>query len=220
MKYRSVFDIIGPIMIGPSSSHTAGAARMGLYARNLFGEEPKNIEITLFGSFKDTYKGHGTDIALIGGLLGCDTFDKRIRTSLEDATKQGITYKFIESEIIPVHPNTAKIVVEGNGQYLELMGKSIGGGKMVIFEVQGFDVEISADFPTLFIFFEMTDENKNLLINKLELFKDNIENYKFSSSVIEGNGLLTIEIINNENEIEKYLMTLDCVFNIKYSNSL
>ena len=82
MKYRSVFDIIGPVMVGPSSSHTAGAVRIGLFTRHIFGMEPEKIKITLYGSFKETYKGHGTDIALIGGLLGYDTSDKRIRTSM------------------------------------------------------------------------------------------------------------------------------------------
>ena len=131
MKFRSVFDIIGPVMVGPSSSHTAGAARIGLIARRIFGEIPEKIIITLYGSFKDTYKGHGTDIALIGGLLGYDTDDKRIRTSLEDAEKLGISFKFVESEVEHSHPNTAKIEIEGNGYFLDLVGQSIGGGKMV-----------------------------------------------------------------------------------------
>ena len=99
MKYRSVFDIIGPVMVGPSSSHTAGAVRIGLFTRHIFGMEPEKIKITLYGSFKETYKGHGTDIALIGGLLGYDTSDKRIRTSMEDAKEKGIDFEFIESEM-------------------------------------------------------------------------------------------------------------------------
>lgn len=219
MKYRSVFDIIGPIMVGPSSSHTAGAARIGLFARYLFGREPKNIEITLYGSFKDTYKGHGTDIALIGGLLGCDTFDKAIRTSLEDATKKGINYKFIESEIEHIHPNTAKISLEGEGDFLEIVGKSIGGGKMVIFEVQGFDVEISADFSTMFVFFEETEQNIKTLENIIS-DKSNIQNYKFSTSVIEGKKLLTIEFINDIEEIFSTIKNLDFVTNIKYAKNI
>lgn len=217
MKFRSVFDIIGPIMVGPSSSHTAGAARIGLFTRNLFNNSPQNIEVTLYGSFKDTYKGHGTDIAIIGGLLGCDTFDKGIRTSLEDAKSQGINFKFIESEITPIHPNTTKIELEGNGEFLEVSGKSIGGGKMVIFEIQGFDVEISADFPTIFVFFEMTDENKEKLEESILSFKKNIKSYKFSSSIIEGRNLLYIEMENYEDEVVDYLLSLEFVDSIKYS---
>lgn len=79
MKYRSVFDIIGPVMIGPSSSHTAGAARIGRVARSLFRREPRRIVVSFYGSFAETYKGHGTDVAIIGGLLDFDTFDERIK---------------------------------------------------------------------------------------------------------------------------------------------
>lgn len=219
MKFRSVFDIIGPIMIGPSSSHTAGAARIGLFARYFFGNEPQNIEITLYGSFKDTYKGHGTDIALIGGLLGYDTYDKRIRTSLEDATQKGVTYKFIKSEIEHIHPNTTKIVVEGNGDFVEVVGKSIGGGKMIIFELQGFEVEVTADFPTLFIFFDHNDDN----INKLtELLKENIinKNYKFSSSIIEGKGLLIVEQNILDSDYTNKLKELEFIRNIRFCKNI
>lgn len=96
MKYTSVFDIIGPVMVGPSSSHTAGAVRIGLIARGLFNGKPKHVDIYLYGSFMETYKGHGTDVALVGGLLGYDTDDDRIKTSLKDAEQQGIEVNFIE----------------------------------------------------------------------------------------------------------------------------
>ncbi len=220
MKYRSVFDIIGPIMVGPSSSHTAGAVRIGLFARYLFSNEPKNIEITLYGSFKDTYRGHGTDIALIGGILGYDTFDKSIRESLEIAEQKGINYKFIESDIAHIHPNTAKIELEGEGNYLEVIGKSIGGGKMVIFEVQGFDVELSADFPTLFVFYEESIENKNILEKEISYLKKFINKYKFSTSVIESKSLVTIELLSNFDSIKDIFNKLSFVTNIKYSESI
>src|SRR6476619_233022 len=109
MKFRSVFDIIGPVMIGPSSSHTAGAARIGRVARSLFGREPKWANISFYGSFAETYKGHGTDVAIIGGLLDFDTFDERIKTSLEIAKEAGMQIKFIEEEAIPEHPNTDRV---------------------------------------------------------------------------------------------------------------
>ena len=108
MKYRSVFDIIGPVMIGPSSSHTAGAARIGRVARTLFGRQPEWARIHLYGSFAETYKGHGTDVAIIGGLLDYDTFDERIKTAFSEAEKLGLTYEFIPEEEEAVHPNTAR----------------------------------------------------------------------------------------------------------------
>ena len=88
--YRSVFDIIGPVMIGPSSSHTAGAARIGRVARSVFGREPKQIVVSLYGSFAETYKGHGTDVAIIGGLLDFDTFDERIKDSIRLAEEKAV----------------------------------------------------------------------------------------------------------------------------------
>jgi len=173
MKYRSVFDIIGPVMVGPSSSHTAGAVRIGLFTRYIFGEQPENVKITLYGSFKETYKGHGTDIALIGGLLGYNTSDKRIRTSMDDAKLAGMEFEFIESEIEHIHPNTAKIEVEAGRHSLDLIGKSIGGGKMVIFELLGFDVNLSGDFPSYFIFYKFKDDTKkNLSVQIEEIFGD------------------------------------------------
>lgn len=100
MKYKSVFDIIGPIMIGPSSSHTAGAARIGRVARSLFGRQPKWAHIFFYGSFKDTYKGHGTDVAIVGGLLDFDTFDERIKSSLQIAQQEGLAVTFYEEEAL------------------------------------------------------------------------------------------------------------------------
>lgn len=130
MKYRSVFDIIGPVMIGPSSSHTAGAARIGRVARHLFDREPKWAHISFYGSFAKTYKGHGTDVAIVGGLLDFDTFDERIKESLEIARKKKMKITFREEEAVPEHPNTAKITVGDDDGELELVGISIGGGKL------------------------------------------------------------------------------------------
>ena len=108
MKYRTVFDIIGPIMIGPSSSHTAGAARIGRVARTLFGEKPDEASIHLYGSFAQTYKGHGTDVAVVGGILDYDTYDPRIRESFELAKDAGIAVRFHEEEAVTDHPNTMR----------------------------------------------------------------------------------------------------------------
>jgi L-serine dehydratase len=151
MKYRTVFDIIGPVMIGPSSSHTAGAARIGRTARSLFGRIPKEITITLYGSFAKTYRGHGTDIALVGGLLDFDTFDRRIPSSLQMAKEAGINVRFVESEEIPDHPNTARILISDESGKLEIVGISIGGGKTEIIELNGFELKLSGNSPTLLV---------------------------------------------------------------------
>ncbi len=222
MKYRSVFDIIGPVMVGPSSSHTAGAVRIGLFTRYIFGRQPEDVKITLYGSFKETYKGHGTDIALIGGLLGYNTSDKRIRTSMDDAKLAGMEFEFIESGIEHIHPNTAKIEVQAGRYSLDLIGKSIGGGKMVIFELLGFDVNLSGDFPTYFIFYKFKDENKkNLSIKIYELFGDKKVSEKYSSSILEGTNLLVVESLEkiDEETINK-LTELEFVNEVKFADKL
>ena len=222
MKYRSVFDIIGPVMVGPSSSHTAGAVRIGLFTRYIFGRQPEDVKITLYGSFKETYKGHGTDIALIGGLLGYNTSDKRIRTSMDDAKLAGMEFEFIESGIEHIHPNTAKIEVQAGRYSLDLIGKSIGGGKMVIFELLGFDVNLSGDFPTYFIFYKFKDENKETLSMKIdESFGDKKVSEKYSSSILEGTNLLVVESLEkiDEETINK-LTELEFVNEVKFADKL
>lgn len=222
MKYRSVFDIIGPVMVGPSSSHTAGAVRIGLFTRYIFGMQPEDVKITLYGSFKETYKGHGTDIALIGGLLGYNTSDKRIRTSMEDAKAAGMEFEFIESGIEHIHPNTAKIEVQAGRHSLDLIGKSIGGGKMVIFELLGFDVNLSGDFPTYFVFYKFNDKNKRELSLRIqEIFGDKKVSEKYSSSILEGTNLLVVESLEelNEESIQK-LTELEFVNEVKFADKL
>lgn len=152
MKYRTVFDIIGPVMIGPSSSHTAGAARIGKAARSIFGKKPSRADIILYGSFAKTYRGHGTDVALAGGLLDFDTFDKRMIHALDIAKEEGIEIVFHESEEMTDHPNTARIRLEdGNGRVLEIVGISIGGGKMEIVELNGFKLSLTGTNPVLLV---------------------------------------------------------------------
>ncbi|MFS1513080.1 L-serine ammonia-lyase, iron-sulfur-dependent subunit beta [Chengkuizengella sp. SCS-71B] len=151
MKFKSVFDIIGPVMIGPSSSHTAGAARIGKVARSLFGRQPKWITISFYGSFANTYKGHGTDVAIIGGILDFDTFDERIKSSLGIAHQLGINVTFREEEAVTDHPNTARVKVGDDAGELELVGISIGGGKIEITELNGFELKLSGNHPAILI---------------------------------------------------------------------
>ncbi|QHE61255.1 L-serine ammonia-lyase, iron-sulfur-dependent subunit beta [Rossellomorea vietnamensis] len=151
MKYKSVFDIIGPVMIGPSSSHTAGAARIGRIARNLFRREPKWATISFYGSFAKTYKGHGTDVAIVGGILDYDTYDERIIESINVAKKKGIKIKFQEEDAITDHPNTARIRMGDDQGEIELVGISIGGGKVEIIELNGFELKLSGHHPAILV---------------------------------------------------------------------
>ncbi|PFG06756.1 L-serine ammonia-lyase, iron-sulfur-dependent subunit beta [Bacillus sp. es.034] len=151
MKYKSVFDIIGPVMIGPSSSHTAGAARIGRIARNLFRREPKWATISFYGSFAKTYKGHGTDVAIVGGILDYDTYDERIIESINVAKEKGIKIKFKEEDAITDHPNTARIRMGDDQGEIELVGISIGGGKVEIIELNGFELKLSGHHPAILV---------------------------------------------------------------------
>ena len=148
----SAFDIIGPIMIGPSSSHTAGAVRLGAMARAILAQEPVTAKIFLHGSFAETYKGHGTNMALAAGLLGMTTDDLRIPRSLELAAVHGLQLEFIPTDLGDVHPNTVRIEMQGKlGRTAEMMGSSIGGGRIIVTEIDGFAVEISGDYNTLIV---------------------------------------------------------------------
>lgn len=156
MKYKSVFDIIGPTMVGPSSSHTAGAVRIGLVARDLFGQTPQQADIYLYGSFMETYRGHGTDVALVGGLLGYDTDDDRLTKSLETAEEKGMKVNFIEMSEERSHPNTAIINMRDGDKEISVEGVSIGGGKIEITAINDFPISVSGDYPALLVFHQDT----------------------------------------------------------------
>lgn len=148
----SVFDIIGPRMVGPSSSHTAGAARLAYMAWKVAGRDVKKAELTLYGSFAKTGRGHGTDKALAAGILGMAPDDERLRFSLLLAQEADvdITIRFSDEET--EHPNTARIrCTSSNGCVTEVAGASVGGGSILITEINGMQVEFSGDYPTLII---------------------------------------------------------------------
>jgi L-serine dehydratase len=153
MRFKDVFSIIGPAMIGPSSSHTAGAVRIGRVARQLFGAMPTEALIVFYGSFAATYRGHGTDTAIVGGLLDCDTDDPRIPDALELAEQSGISVTFEQGKGLFPHPNTAKLILKSNdpNHKLTIVGTSIGGGNIEIVEVNGFAVKFTGIYPTLVI---------------------------------------------------------------------
>lgn len=148
----NIFDILGPIMVGPSSSHTAGAVKIGKVARMLLGAEPKHAWITLHGSFAATGAGHGTDKALIAGLLGMNPDDMRIPDSELIAEQQGLEYCFQTKYIRGAHPNTAVIRVDdGMGKEVNMQASSIGGGRIRVNGIDGIHVDFSAESPTLIV---------------------------------------------------------------------
>ncbi len=148
----SIFDILGPVMVGPSSSHTAGAARIGMIARQLFGRQPERATVYLHGSFAATGKGHGTDKALIAGLLGMKPDDMRIPDSFQIAREEGMEFTISARDIREAHPNTAQIVMEAEGlDTMKIQAYSIGGGRIRVCKVDGIDVDFSGESNTLMI---------------------------------------------------------------------
>lgn len=190
-----IFDIIGPIMIGPSSSHTAGAVRIGKYTYSILGERPVRAKIGFSGSFAKTYRGHGTDKAIIAGLLGMDTDDNRICNSLEIAVEEGFHFTFELLELDGVHPNTVDIELEGaSGRKVNVRGSSVGGGNILINKVDGADVMISGKSATLIITHMdlpgMVAKVSNILGNN----GININSFSLSREEKGGTAIMTIEI--------------------------
>lgn len=145
-----VFDIVGPVMIGPSSSHTAGAARLGRMARIILGEEPRSVVIELHGSFAQTYRGHGTDKALVAGLLGYNADDPRIKEAIAIAARENFEVVFRTADLGDVHPNTASFELTGvSGRKVRMAGASVGGGNIKVTNIDGYVVELTGEYHTL-----------------------------------------------------------------------
>lgn len=150
MTSYGVFDLIGPVMVGPSSSHTAGANRIGYISKHIIGEDIEDVTFYLHGSFAKTHKGHGTDKALLAGILGCLPDDEKIRDAFELANQEGLTYHFEEVDLGDVHPNTTKIVAKTKTNHTwTIVGSSIGGGKIKITSINNMEVDFDGEFTTL-----------------------------------------------------------------------
>jgi L-serine dehydratase len=149
----SIFDIVGPIMVGPSSSHTAGAVRLGALARAIFGEQPEIAHIELHGSFADTGEGHGTHIALIAGLLGLNCDDPRIPDSYELARSEKLSFSFNDIQLDDAHPNTARFTLEipKKEKHTTITGSSIGGGNVLVTQINDFTVEATGNLPLVIV---------------------------------------------------------------------
>ncbi len=153
MKEYSLFDIVGPNMIGPSSSHTAGACRLGYVAHKLARGKIQEVAFSLHGSFAATYRGHGTDKALLGGVLGLLPDDESLRDAFRLAEERGVKHSFVLTDLgAEQHPNTVRITVtKGDQQRMTMLGSSIGGGNIRITEIDGFNLVFTGEYPTLII---------------------------------------------------------------------
>ncbi|CAM3682632.1 L-serine ammonia-lyase, iron-sulfur-dependent subunit beta [Aeromicrobium ponti] len=203
MKYRSAFDIIGPVMIGPSSSHTAGAARIGRVARTLFGKQPAKAEISLYGSFAKTYKGHGTDVAIVGGILDFDTFDERIPFALKLAEEAGIEVIFTVEDTVTDHPNTVRIKLSEGERDLELVGISIGGGTIEITELNSFELKLTGEHPAILVVHNDQFGVISAVTNILSKHRINIGHMEVSR---KEKGKMAIMVIEVDQKIDEEVM--------------
>jgi L-serine dehydratase len=190
----NVFDIMGPIMVGPSSSHTAGAVKIGYTARKLMREDIKEAKIYLHGSFLLTGKGHGTDKALIAGLLGMRPDDERIPDSFSYAKEKGLDYEFEGIELRDAHPNSVLLKLVGiNGNRMEIVASSIGGGSIVINQIDGVEADITASYPTLIIRNVDKPGHVSMVTSLISKHNINIATMKIQRDKRGGNAVMIIE---------------------------
>jgi len=210
MQHLSIFDIAGPIMVGPSSSHTAGACKIGQFARALYHKTPKKVTFYLHGSFGEVFKGHATDRALLGGVMKFRTSDTRIKDSFKIAQEKGIKYEFIPKNLGEHwHPNTVKVVLENRNYKMSVIGSSIGGGMIEILKIDNFDVHIkgrAGKYQSLVVCY---DHGKNIMkkvvegIKKLgigvaELEKTHYKDKALCVISLEGRRIKLPEVMNLE----------------------
>ena len=190
----NIFDMMGPVMVGPSSSHTAGAARIGNMGRTLLGEEVARADIGLYGSFAETGFGHGTDRALLAGLLGMKPDDLRIPNAYEEADRAGMAYSFRTVELRDAHPNTALLELTGkSGKKLTLQAASIGGGAIVVNKIDGIDVNFTGDFNTLIVRNQDESGSVAAITSILSQVHINVANMSVNRHRRGGDALMVIE---------------------------
>ena len=190
----NIFDMMGPVMVGPSSSHTAGAARIGNMGRTLLGEEVARADIGLHGSFAETGFGHGTDRALLAGLLGMKPDDLRIPNAYEEANRAGMAYSFRTVELRDAHPNTALLELTGkSGKQLTLQASSIGGGAIVVNKIDGIDVNFTGDFNTLIVRNQDESGSVAAITSILSQVHINVANMRVNRHRRGGDALMVIE---------------------------
>jgi L-serine dehydratase len=191
----SLLDIIGPVMVGPSSSHTAGACRLGLLARGLVGGTPERATIELHGSFARTGEGHGTDKAIVAGLMGFRPDDDRIRSALEIAEREGLAYRFEKTTIDDeAHPNTVRITLERGDRSAVMTGSSLGAGRVLVTEIDGFPVEVSGNYHTIVL---VAEDVKGSVARIATLLSDdglNIATLRLTRKRRGGDAFMVIEL--------------------------
>lgn len=206
MSFISVFDVLGPNMIGPSSSHTAGAAKIAYLAQKMITGPLLQVDFTLYGSFARTYRGHGTDRALLGGIMGFETDDLRIRDSLELAKKAGIAYSFSKAEEEPddIHPNTADMDIQGtNGERLFVRGVSLGGGKVKIVKLNQIEVDFTGEYSTLIV--SQTDK-PGVVAHITKILSEEGVNIAFMRLFREEKGAAAFTIVESDEKIPKEVL--------------
>jgi L-serine dehydratase len=149
----SILDVMGPVMVGPSSSHTAGTARLGRVAREILDEDPTEVHFYLHPPLAATYRGHGSDFALVGGSIGLNVDDPRIPEAIRIAEQMDVKVEFSDEDLGEVHPNTVRIEIRGPNRETEIVGSSIGGGVIEVFKIDGFQTRFKGDSPTLLLFY-------------------------------------------------------------------
>ena len=191
----NVFDILGPVMIGPSSSHTAGAARIGRVARRLLGEDVAEARVGFCGSFARTWRGHGTDRAVVGGLMDVAADDARLRDSLEEAKRRGLRVTFEEIQLKGAHPNTVRLRLRGvSGKQIEVIGASVGGGSIEIREIDGLSLRVTAQKHTLIIAHRDTPGIIARVSSLLAGAPVNIATMQVARSAAGGKAMTTMEL--------------------------
>lgn len=216
LRFNSVFDIIGPVMVGPSSSHTAGAARIGKVVREIFGETPTRVDIYLYESFAKTYRGHGTDIALVGGLLGMGPDDPQLPDSLKIAHERGIKVTFVPKSDKVDHPNTAKIALQKGARSMTVTGVSIGGGNIQISEINGFKLSLSMGTPT---FITVHQDVPGMIARATDLLSDNGVNIGTMTVTREAKGqkaIMIMEVDERRPDLVSKLKAMPNVDNATY----
>ena len=213
-----IFDILGPVMVGPSSSHTAGAARIGAMARTLLGEEVADAKLHLYGSFAETGKGHGTDRALVAGLLGMKPDDLRIPNAFEEAKKAGLRYTIDEIDLRDAHPNTALLELTGkSGKRMTLQASSVGGGAIVVNKIDGINVSFTGEFNTLIVRNQDESGSVAAITSILSQLRINVANMSVNRHRRGGDALMVIETDQHikRNQVE-FLAQLPGILSVTY----
>jgi L-serine dehydratase len=199
----SLLDIIGPVMVGPSSSHTAGACRLGLLARCLVGGTPEHARIELHGSFARTGEGHGTDKAIVGGLMGFRPDDERIREALGIAEREALDYRFEKTSLgeeNEVHPNTVRITVERGERTAVMVGSSLGAGRVLVSEIDGYPVEVTGNYHTIVLVAQDIPGSVARIATILAEDEVNIATLRLSRKERGGDAFMVIEVDEQPDE--------------------